>query len=454
MTTPPYPFQLRGVRQLHRMGGRCLLADEQGLGKTLSSLLYAVRHPELRPIIVVCPASVKFVWEREAAFHFGIRAEVLQGTRGQEGNILIPATLVVINYDIIWPWMEYLRGLKPKLVILDECQAISSRYTKRTKGVHELCKGVPQVLALSGTPLTNRPAELFPTLNLLRPDLFPSFFPFGIRYCGGRRAPWGFEFKGATNLEELHKIMSKNLMVRRKKEDVLKELPGKTRGVIPLEVTNYKEYQHALNDFLGWLLEHQPERVARAERAQRLVKIGYLLRLAGWLKLPNVIKWVDAFLKESDRKLVLFAVHKSVIQQLRKEYQGLSVVVDGSTSLKDRKLAVDQFQHQKQARIFIGNIKAAGKGLTLTAASDVAFAELDWTPGAHLQAEDRIHRIGTVNPSFIHYLIAKDTIEAYLVELIQKKQGVLSVTLDGGGTNTDLDIFDRLIEKLTKDKST
>jgi SWI/SNF-related matrix-associated actin-dependent regulator 1 of chromatin subfamily A len=408
--TVPYPFQLRGVRQLHRFGGRALLADEQGLGKTFQTYLYCSRHPEQKPVVVVCPASLKFVWEREARRHFGWRAEVLSGTKPPGVSLaLSTASLVVLNYDILWPWIPWLKNLKPKLVVLDECQYISGRHTKRTKGVEKLCEGVPHVLALSGTPLTNRPAELFPTLHLLRPDLFPSFYPYGHRYCGAKRNPFsgGMDYKGSSNLEELHKILLENLMVRRRKVDVLKELPSKTRCVVPLELPDYGEYNRALEDFLGWLGE-----------------------------------------RKCDRKLVIFAVHKEVISKLRKHFGKGCVVVDGSTSLKNRRAAVDAFQGSRGCRVFIGNIKAAGKGLTLTAASDVAFAELDWTPGAHLQAEDRAHRIGSKEAVFIHYLVAKGTIEEHLVELLQSKQGTLSAVLDGGSRGEDLDIFDRLTERL------
>jgi SWI/SNF-related matrix-associated actin-dependent regulator 1 of chromatin subfamily A len=449
--TVPYPFQLRGVRQLHHFSGRALLADEQGLGKTFQTYLYCSRHLEQKPVVVVCPASLKFVWEREARRHFGWRAEVLSGTKPPGVSLaLSTASLVVLNYDILWPWIPWLKNLKPKLVVLDECQYISGRHTKRTKGVEKLCEGVPHVLALSGTPLTNRPAELFPTLHLLRPDLFPSFYPYGHRYCGAKRNPFsgGMDYKGSSNLEELHKILLENLMVRRRKVDVLKELPSKTRCVVPLELPDYGEYNRALEDFLGWLGERKPDRLSSAERAERLVRVGYLLRLAGEEKLPLTIQWADGFLKECDRKLVIFAVHKEVISKLRKHFGKGCVVVDGSTSLKNRRAAVDAFQGSRGCRVFIGNIKAAGKGLTLTAASDVAFAELDWTPGAHLQAEDRAHRIGSKEAVFIHYLVAKGTIEEHLVELLQSKQGTLSAVLDGGSRGEDLDIFDRLTERL------
>ncbi len=446
--TIPYRFQIKGVRQIHRFKGRALLADSMGLGKTLQSLLYLVRHPEIRPAIVVCPASLKYNWEREAAHHFGIRAEVLEGTKPQKQSIMSTTPpVIIINYDILWPWMEYLKGLNPQAIIGDEIHYISSRGAKRTKAMQHLCRGVPHVVFLSGTPLTNRPVELYPILNILRPDLFSSFYSFAHRFCAPHKAPWGWEFKGATHLKELHRIMSNNLMIRRRKEDVLTELPDKTRSVVPMALSDPVQYERAHNDFLGWLADKSPERLYGAARAAALVKGGYLKRLAGQLKLPSVFQWVDDFFKGTDEKLVLFAVHRDIIKQLHDRYKDISTVVDGSITGRKRQKSVDRFQKSKGCRLFIGN-KAAEVGINLTAASTLARCELEWTPGALIQSEDRIHRIGQVNAASIYYLIGRGTIEETLLKLLQKKQGVLNQTLDGAGKGDEFDLFDLLVQTL------
>lgn len=442
--TVPYTYQIKGVRKLHQFGGRGLCADEMGLGKSFQALLYALRHPEARPVIVVCPASLKWNWEREALVHVGMRAEVLEGTRPPKEGIVTPHNLIVINYDILRFWLPYLIGLEPKLVIIDESQMLGSRTSKRTKSVKTLCYGIPHVLALSGTPLTNRPAELWPTLNILRPDLFPSFFPFAMRHAGARRAPWGWEFKGASHLSELHDKLKQTLMIRRLKKDVLKDLPSKRRCIVPLPLSDPAEYERAVKDFLGWLADRNPVKLQSAEKAQQLTKLGYLKWLAGMLKLPAVMEWVDNFFAETDEKLVLFAIHKAVITQLHDRYKKLCVVVDGSVVGKKRQLAVDQFQRDKKTRLFIGNVQAAGKGLTLTKASTVALAEIGWTPGEHTQAEDRAHRIGTVKKVTAYYLVSKGTIEEKLLEILQAKQKVLNKTLDGGKNGTDFDLYNQL----------
>jgi SWI/SNF-related matrix-associated actin-dependent regulator 1 of chromatin subfamily A len=165
-----------------------------------------------------------------------------------------------------------------------------------------------------------------------------------------------------------------------------------------------------------------------------------------------VLEWVENFLAESDGKLVLFAIHKNIVGELQKRFKALCVVVNGSTSNRNRQLAVDKFQQNKRCRLFIGNIKAAGVGLNLTAANTVAFAELDWVPGNHTQAEDRIHRIGQKGSASIFYLVAKGTIEDKLCAVIEDKQRVLNTVLDGNGRGDNLDIFAKLCDELQKEQ--
>ena len=188
--TQPYTFQLEGIRYIHRKNGRVLEADEQGLGKTLMALLHAVRHPELRPVVVICPASLKYQWQNETMRHTGMHAYVLDGTRPATLGMNTRGNIYVVNYDILIQrrmnkgkqpgegWLGWLCSLKPQLVIIHECHACSSLKAKRTKAVRELCKGVPSILAMSGTPLTNRPAELWPILNMLWPNKFKSWWSF------------------------------------------------------------------------------------------------------------------------------------------------------------------------------------------------------------------------------------------------------------------------------------
>jgi len=436
-------YQIEAVRLMERYKGRVLLADEMGLGKSIESLLWAKRHPKLRPIIVICPATLKWVWKSFANQILNTRCDVLNGTSPPKSNWAYNHSFLIINYDILPYWKEHLKKLKPKVLFVDECHYIKNHKAKRTKAVKSLAKDIPYIIAISGTPLTNRPAELWNTLRLVRPDLFNDKLTFTIRYCNRKWTPWGWDISGASHLEELHKNLKATMMIRRLKKDVLKELPDKIRITVPFEIER-AEYDEAVNNFLMWLSKKSIAKANRASNAQQLVKMGYLKRLAAHLKMKSVISWVDNFLKESDGKLVLFAIHKSIIKTLHNKYKNISVIIDGKTPNIHRKKIVRSFQTNPHIRIFIGNIKAAGVGITLTAADSLAFVELDFVPGNHTQAEDRIHRIGQKKATNIYYLIAKDSIEESLCKILQKKQKIINSTLDGDKKKSQLTTFNEL----------
>ena len=443
-------YQKTAVRKIQHFHGRALLADEMGLGKTLEALKWLEQNPELRPAVVVCPASLKWVWETEARMHLRMRSEILNGQKPPKRGFIGKHPLIIINYEILQYWLEYLQKLNPQVLLLDECHYIKNLRAYRTKAVRKLAKGIPHVIGIGGTPLTNRPSELWPILNLIRPDHFGSLWTYRWRYCNPVRKPWGWGYKGANNLKELHRKLNSLMMIRRLKKDVLSELPDKTRQIIPMDIDNRNEYQEALDNFITWLTRKSTSKAERAKRAERLVQMGYLKRLSAELKINKVLQWINDFLEESDGKLVLGVIHKDIIQQLYKKYKRISVVVDGSVSGKKRKLAIQTFQRNKSIRLFIGSIQAAGLGVTLTAASTVAFLEMPWTPAEVIQFEDRIHRIGQKKAVMIYYLIAKDTIEEKLCELLQKKQAILSATLDGKEKINRLEIFTELQKELLK----
>lgn len=437
-----FTFQKKGVRKLHHFHGAALLADDMGLGKTLQVLQY-LHEKEAWPAVVVCPAFLKLTWEREAGRLLSIPSFILNGKNPPTGGFGFNHKLYIINYEIIQYWIEYIRKLKPLALIMDECHYIKNRGAKRTKIVRTLAKHVPIRVGVSGTPLLNRPAELFPVLNVLRPELYSSFFPFAMRYCNPKRLPWGWNYNGASNLGELHRKMKRTCLIRQRKKDVLTELPDKNRIVLPMEMENKKDYLEASQDFIAWLRKESPGKVHAALKAESLVRLGYLKRLAALSKIKSVLNWIDNYFERSNDKLVLFCIHQKIIQIIHERYKTKTVMVDGTTPMRKRQQYVDAFQTNKEVKLFLGQIKAAGVGLTLTAASTVGFVELDWVPANHAQAEDRIHRIGQKESCDIFYFVAQDTIEIDLCDIIQDKQSILSQTLDGKADN-DLNLSDLL----------
>ncbi len=443
------PYQIKAVRKIEHFNGKALLADEMGLGKTIEALLWIKNHPKEKPIIVVCPASLKWMWEVFVHSILKTRCEILYGRKPPRTNKLIGKhPVIIINYEILPYWIKYLKKLKPKILIIDEIHYIKNSKAKRTRAIRKL-KKIPNIIGISGTPLLSRPAELWTALKLIRPDIFKSKLLFTIRYCNRKWTPFGWDVSGARHLDELHELLNSTMMIRNLKKDVLKELPEKTRYVIPLEIER-REYDDAVNNFIKWLSKKSISKAKRAAKAQHLVKIGYLKRLAAKYKMKLVLNWIDNFLEESDGKLVLFCVHRHVVKILHNRYKDISVTIVGGIPQAKRKKAVRSFQKNRKIRIFIGNIQAAGVGITLTAASTLAFVELPWTPGECTQAEDREHRIGQKNTVTIYYLVAKDTIEEKLCGLLQRKQKILSATLDGGTKVNQLNIFDELEKSLMK----
>jgi SWI/SNF-related matrix-associated actin-dependent regulator 1 of chromatin subfamily A len=446
--TKLFPYQKKDVKRMLKLKGRILLASEMGLGKTLIALTYLRIRPQTLPALVVCPASAKWVWKNEIRKHTKLTCNVLNGKKPQPIHKLRDVT--IINYDVLSSWMDILRRNDYQTLILDEVQFCKSHKAKRTKASISLGKKTSRIIAISGTPLTNRPKELYNILHLLLPHLFPSFVSYAFRYCGRRMTPWGWDDTGASHLDELHEILKDTCMIRRTKRQVLKELPEKMRVVLPLPIERPKEYATAEADFLNWLAKKDLGKAKRAEKAEQLVKLGYLKHLAAELKMRVVLEWIDCFLEETDAKLVVFAYHKSIIHKLQTKYENQCVVIDGSTPQKQREENVHRFQHDKKIRLFIGQIIAAGTAITLTAASHAAFVELDWVPGNHIQAEDRLHRIGQKNHVQIYYLIAKGTIEEDLCKIIQKKARIITKILDGETKQGRFDVFDRLIKCLNE----
>lgn len=330
-------------------------------------------------------------------------------------------------------WIEALINIKPKALILDECHYIKNSKAQRTKAIVKLAKKSRcKVIGLSGTPILSRPLEFFNIIDLCKPGLFPSWWAYAQEYCGAHNNGFGWDFSGASNLDKLHEILTKHIMIRRLKKDVMKELPKKQRTVIPLEITNRKEYNSAASDIIAWIHETDGmEAASAAEEAKALVQFEKLKQLAVKGKMKGAMKWINNFI-DSGEKLVVFCTHTAQVKALAKKFGPMAVSIYGETSAKKRNEAETRFQTDDKIRLLIGNIQAAGVVITLTAASNTCFLELGWTPGEHRQAEDRVHRIGqTADSVNAWYLLGVGTVEEEIAELLDKKQKVLDAVLDG-----------------------
>lgn len=446
-----FPYQLNGVRFIESKKGRALIGDEMGLGKTVQSLAWFHLHRSLRPVIIICPASLKYNWRNEIIQWIDYKnIMILEGSKPYK--LLSTVDFIIINYDILSYWIDSLLEILPKGLILDEVQFIKNNTAKRTKAVRKLTKLIPFILALSGTPIINKPVEFFNILNILNKNLFPNYMYYIQRYCNAKRNGWGWDVNGSSNTEELYNIVSNNIMIRRLKKDVLTELPDKTRITIPIELSNNTEYKMVEDNFLKYIEVYKGKEAAlKASSAEVLTEIEILKQVCVKGKLKNVIQWIKDIIM--DEKIVIFANHKFVINALYDSFKDIAVKIDGSVSIALRQQAVDLFQYNEKIKLFIGNIKAAGVGITLTASSKVAFIELPWTPGELAQAEDRCHRIGQKDNVTVYYLIAVNSIEEKIAKLLDEKRKILDAVLDGKETESG-SLLMELINNMKRPKTT
>ena len=447
-----FPFQKAGVQFIEKTGGRVLIADEPGCGKTLQAIAWCQLHFEKRPILVICPKTLMINWKIEFTKWVGIKSYIIIS---KDNEYQLPTTTYeayIINYDIVEKQKNLLKKIDPKIIILDESTAIKNPKAKRTKAINEIVKDCPHILALTGTPtLNSRPIEIYNTLKILSPQNFGNYWEFASRYCGLTRTRWGVNVSGATNIQELAEKLRSTVMIRRLKKDVLKELPDKMRIIVPQEI-NMKEYKRIEDDLINYLIEEKNKSKLQAEKinlVSQLSRIEYLKQETVKAKLPLFIEWV----KTMDlSKLVIFCHHREFIDQLMIELSEFNPVkLMGGMSSEEKQKSIESFQNDKNYRLFIGSITSAGMGITLTAASHLAFLELMFVPALHDQAEDRILRIGQKNACSIYYFIGEGTIEQEIYDLLQSKRKIFRELMQDKNNvieNTDTNILNDLVNKL------
>ncbi len=436
------PFQRAGVRYLLERR-RAFLSDEQGLGKTIEALA-TIEAAAAYPAVVVCPASLKLNWLRELERWLpGRSAQALAGNGG--GEPIPAADITVVNYDIVAARLEGLAAIAPQALVLDESHYCKNAAAKRTKAAQRLAREVPRegfVLALTGTPVINRPAELISQLRILgRLEEFGSGVKFAQR------------FRGADAHLRLHWHLRARCFVRRLKLDVLPQLPAKTRAIVPVELDNEGEYRLAERDLVAWLrsqpldLRELDAKVAAALRAERLVRLNALKLLAARGKLHAALTWIHDFCSSGER-LVVFAHHREIQRALLEHFpRAQHILGEDSHASRDRALQVFQAPDGADNQLIVCSVEVAGHGITLTRSSNVVFLELDWTPAKHDQAEDRCHRIGQQDAVNAYYLLAAGTVDETISTLLEQKRAVIGAVTDGREEDEE-GLLDALVREL------
>lgn len=447
------PFQKAGVRYALEKE-KTFIADEVGLGKTVQALS-VIEAKNAFPVLIICPATLKLNWKKEIEKWispiFSVSINIINGRDNQE---IEEADIQIINYDILHNNIKLLKDIAFEGLIVDESHKIKNHKAKRTKAVLKLVEeqNIPIRLLLSATPIKNRPRELISQLNVLgRLDDLGGFWRFANRYCNAEKTRWGLDMDGAGNLDEMNKILREKCFVRREKAEVLNELPEKVRTPVPMEIKNRGEYEDARRSIITYLADKEGEEEAkRAIRAEVLVKINKLKEIVAEGKFNNVVNWVRDFL-ESEEKLVLFAHHRSMTERLADEFDALRIV--GGMEGVDKDRAVERFQNEDNEKLIVISLQAGGEGLTLTESSNVAFAEFGWTPTEHEQAEGRCYgRLNDVHSINSWFLIAENTIEEEILELIEKKEDIFDKAIRGKESVEEKErVLDKLIESLKEE---
>ena len=453
------PFQEEGVRMLGPKGfrGAALLADDMGLGKTVQVAKFIERYLKDWPVVVVCPASIKYQWQEELATHAGIDSDVLESTKVPEDYRFVRKPAYVVNYDILHHWLFKLVRLRPGLVVLDECQRIKNPVTVGFKACKTLCGPAPNVIATTGTPVENRPMDVWAALHLVRPDRFPNYYQFGAKYSNRVMKFGRWQYEGSKNEMRLNRTLLKTCMIRRRKEDVLTDLPPKIRSIVPVKLFRMGTYRKLRDKYRSWFREIGGRITTSRQRAMQMTLQGELIRTAAVLKLPSVIDWVEDFLADTDRKLIVFGIHKKVLLPLYEKFAGQAVLVTGDTPTPKRKGLFDRFNTDPRTRLVFGNLLAAGAGWSAKPSarcSDVLMAEIWWVPAKHTQGEDRargVNRGMEGVSTHVHYMVAKDTIEERLCQVNQEKQRIADAIVDGIPDDPSLNIYDLLQQSLLED---
>lgn len=466
-----FKHQKEGIEFLKEKG-TAILADEMGLGKTRQAII-AAGEKGADTTLVICPASLKINWEREIHMIYPEdEVVVLSGGDVEEARdaLTLNTSWIVINYDILDKHKEWISE-KVKVgdietVILDEAHYMKDTKTIRTKASLEIVKDAKQVYLLTGTPVINRPIELFSLLRAVKhPLAWDKEKPlstlrkeYGKRYCGAYFHRLGYSGRGfwdesgATRLPELRE-MTRSVFLRRTKAEVL-DLPPKIVSVVPcaLSADDQRAYDVAWDAYLEWVASHpEGKDLGNILTAQALIELGKLKQVCSLSKVSRITQDIENAV-EQGQKVIVFSQYTGTINAMAEAMKKAKieyVTLTGQDDADSRQEAVDSFQNDEECKVFIANIKAGGIGITLTAASIVMFADMDWSPEIHRQAEDRAHRIGQTGTVNIYYYIADGTIEEDIIDTLSAKQETIGVLTDGDTTIKPF--MDRLLAKIKND---
>jgi len=445
---PPLDHQKTAIEELLK-NKKYILADDMGLGKTTSTIIASL-ETEAKKILIICPASLKINWQREYQLYCDKTSYVCEGKNYSED-----AEIVIMNYDIIKNFHD---SKDPKnslmlksnfdLVIIDEAHYIQNVQAQRTKLINDLVKNIERLWLLTGTPMTSRPINYFNLLSLVDSPVAKNWMAYVIRYCAGYQFRVGprkvWNVTGASNLEELRDRTGATVL-RRLKEDVL-DLPDKIITPVYLRLRS-RNYEELMGEYYNWY-EKNPEESKNL--SIQFTKLTQVRQLIADEKTQHTIELAENII-EQGKKVIIFCNFTHSLEIIYNHFGKAAVRLDGSMSKLQRQDAVDRFQEDEKVKVFVGNIKAAGVGITLTAAEAVIMNDLSFLPSDHSQSEDRAYRYGQKNNVLVYYPIFDNTIEGIIYDILNNKKRIIA-TVMGDGAQDETNIVEEILNSINRKK--
>jgi len=440
---PPLDHQKEAIQKLVE-NKKFILADDMGLGKTTSTIIAALESGS-KKVLIICPATLKINWKREIENYSDKSVYIAEGK-----NFSTDADFVIINYDIIKNFHDTKKKGESQildanfdLVVVDEAHYIKNATAQRTKLINDIVKKVDRLWLLTGTPMTSRPIDYFNLLSLIESPVAKNWMAYAIRYCqgyqfnvGGRKV---WNVMGASNLEELRDRTS-GLTLRRLKENVL-DLPDKIITPVYLRLKS-KMYEEIMGEYYDWYDKNPEESKSLTVQFTKLTKIRQVIADE---KISQTIELAENIV-EQGKKVIIFCNFTDSLNKICEHFGKAAVKVDGSMSKPERQHSVDSFQENDKIKVFVGNIKAAGVGITLTAAEAVIMNDLSFLPSDHAQAEDRAYRYGQKNNVLVYYPIFENTIEGIIYDILNNKKQVIATVM--GDNQSTADAAEEILKRI------
>jgi len=432
---PPLNHQKESIQKLVE-NKKFILADDMGLGKTTSTIIAAL-ETGAKKILIICPATLKINWKREIENYSDRSIFISEGkTFSTEHDF------VIINYDIIKNFHDTKKKDKSQvitanfdLVVVDEAHYIKNPTAQRTKLINDIAKNVDRLWLLTGTPMTSRPIDYFNLLSLVDSPVSKNWMAYAIRYCSGYQFNAGgrkiWNVTGASNLEEL-RDRTAGLTLRRLKENVL-DLPDKIITPVYLRLKS-KMYEEIMGEYYDWYDKNPEESKSLTVQFTKLTKIRQVIADE---KISQTIELAENII-EQGKKVIIFCNFTDSLNKICEHFGKAAVKVDGAMSKPQRQHSVDSFQESDKIKVFVGNIKAAGVGITLTAAEAVIMNDLSFLPSDHAQAEDRAYRYGQKNNVLVYYPIFENTIEGIIYDILNNKKQVIATVMGDNLNSSDM----------------